>query len=178
VNSFLRHLSVEALFSFGDGFTCRGSNYYLYNNGTKESPFFVLVPHDFDDSMGTKAGLNTTEWASINLLDWGKKGICNDEPAYLTLRVLAFPSFKQAYISYLKLLLDQLFLSPLLERVKTFVWNVHPNFLNLDRWYQLDSGGLDSNFFPSFRRHFELYFTTRYKTAKKHLLEYEADEIV
>jgi hypothetical protein len=170
VDGFLRHLAVEALFAFGDGFTCRGSNYYLYNNGTVEEPFFVLIPHDFDDSMGTKAGLNVTQWASVNLKDWGKAGVCNDRDAYLTLRVLSFPKFHQLYVSYLQLLLDKLFVAPLLSRVETFFRNVHPSFLYQDRWYQLDSGGLDSNFFTSYRQHFEVYFKTRFETAQSQLL--------
>lgn len=171
VDGFVRHLAIEALFSFGDGFTCRGSNFYLYNNNTLSQPYFVLVPHDFDDSMGTKSGLNVTQWATVNLLQWGHKGICNDQDAYLTLRVLGFPRFQQLYVHYIRTLMKNLTVERLMTRVLDYFDGFHSKFLWQDAWYPLDSGGLDNNFFPSIKNHFELYFTTRYATALKQLLK-------
>jgi hypothetical protein len=158
IDAFVRHLAVESLFSFGDGFTCRGSNYYAVNVGTTTLPYFKFVPHDFDDSFGTKAGLSLSQWAQLSLSTWGQKGVCNDKESFLTLSVMQHPVLSASYWKYVNQLVS---LFPAINSKLDSLYTLYEPFVVLDPWFSLDfDGGLD-DWYASRPLHFDRYLKLR-----------------
>lgn len=182
MDSFVRHLAVEALFSFGDGFTCRGSNYYLYNAGNASWPYFRFVAHgkmliarfpppantgktDFDDSFGTKSTMNITQWAHVDLLKWGQAGLCNDKSSFLTL--LAIAKFQKPYLTYLDMLLRKTW--PEIEQRLDALYVLYAPYLTQDTFYKLDfSQNLDS-WYSTRSQRWDVYLSQRKASASKQL---------
>lgn len=185
VDLFLRMQAVEAIFSDGDGFTCSGKNYYLYNNNTHHDsatkPKFVFFRHDFDDAFGLKSSNTPCDtkasfWATLNLLEWGQAATCGKGKASpLTSKVLSFPEFRQRFVDYLHLILDKIITKhieegPMFRRVSEF-FRIYPQYLVDDRSYTLNSAGCGGfDFYPSLlKSQFIPYLTQRYVSAKKQL---------
>ena len=152
-------------FSLGDGFTCRGSNYYVYNKGSTLKPKFVLIPHDFDDSMGTKGTMNLTAWAHVDLLKWGEAGICNDKASFLNR--LAIFTFEKQYVAHIRLLLERVWL-PIDQRL-TALYELYAPSISLDLSYTLDwDQNLDA-WYATRAFHWDQYLRERKASALKQL---------
>jgi CotH protein len=117
--AFLRWAGVNLLAGSWDNYFATPANYYLYNAGRKgakdgfvDSPYFVLLPWDYDNSFGIDyygtqwQDTDVVDWASNTRAYWGGKRT-SDIP--LVQNVLRNHDFCQYYLDHLEHLLDTVF---------------------------------------------------------------------
>ncbi len=121
--AFLRWAGVNLLAGSWDNYFATPANYYLYNAGRKgaresfvESPYFVLLPWDYDNSFGID--YFATEWQDTDVVDWAAntRNYCKQTHAPgetsripLVQNVLRNHDFCQYYLDHLEHLLETVF---------------------------------------------------------------------
>jgi hypothetical protein len=101
VHAFLRWAAVNVLLGAWDNYWLNAQNYYLYDTGSKNKPYFHWVPWDYDNTFGIDF-TRVTSWENANLLNW-------EEFAHRSLplihNLLANPTFKKEYLSAVRSML-------------------------------------------------------------------------
>jgi CotH protein len=118
--AFLRWAGVNLLLGSWDNYFATPANYYLYNAGRKgakkefvESPYFVFIPWDYDNSLGIDyvgtqwQYTDIVNWPSNTKRYWGK----GDKTSHIPLvqNLLRNHDFCQYYLDHLEHLLDTAF---------------------------------------------------------------------
>ncbi|MGB0096401.1 MAG: CotH kinase family protein [Solirubrobacteraceae bacterium] len=123
VRALLRWAGVNLLVGSWDNYFATPANYYLYNAGHKgakgqfvESPYFVFLPWDYDNSFGID--YFGTRWQYTDIVDWpsntrsywAKQG-ARDKTSHIPLvkNLLRNHDFCQYYVDHLEHLLDTAF---------------------------------------------------------------------
>jgi hypothetical protein len=116
---FLRWAGVNLLAGSWDNYFATPANYYLYNAGRKgakdrfiESPYFVLLPWDYDNSFGID--YVGTQWQYTDIVDWPSNtraywGGKHTSDIPLVQNVLRNHDFCQYYLDHLEHLLETVF---------------------------------------------------------------------
>ncbi len=118
--AFLRWAGVNLLIGSWDNYFATPANYYLYNAGHRgakkefmDSPYFVFVPWDYDNSFGVD--YVGTQWQYTDIVDWpsntkkywGKSDKTSHIP--LVQNLLRNHDLCQYYLDHLEYLLDTAF---------------------------------------------------------------------
>ena len=118
--AFLRWAGVNLLLGSWDNYFGTPANYYLYNAGPKgaekkfmESPYFIFIPWDYDNSFGID--YVGTQWQYADIVDWpsntkrywGKGDKTSHNP--LVQNLLRNHDSCQYYLDHLEHLLDTAF---------------------------------------------------------------------
>ena len=118
--AFLRWAGVNLLMGSWDNYFATPANYYLYNaghkgatNGFMDSPYFVFIPWDYDNSFGID--YFGTQWQYTDIVDWpsntkdywGKGDKTSNIP--LVQNLLRNHDLCQYYLDHLEHLLDTAF---------------------------------------------------------------------
>ena len=123
VRAFLRWAGVNLLLGSWDNYFATPANYYLYNAGHKgaknefmDSPYFVFIPWDYDNSFGID--YFGTQWQYTDIVDWpsntrnywAKQG-AHDKTSHIPLvqNLLRNHDLCQYYLDHLEHLLDTAF---------------------------------------------------------------------
>ena len=120
VQAFLRWAGVNLLVGSWDNYFATPANYYLYNAGHKgakdgfmDSPYFVFIPWDYDNSFGID--YFGTQWQYTDIVDWpsntrkywAKQGARDKiSPIPLVTHLLRNHDLCQYYLDHLEHLLD------------------------------------------------------------------------
>ncbi|WP_433362116.1 CotH kinase family protein [Actinoplanes sp. CA-142083] len=125
VKAFLRWASLNLLLGSWDNYFATPANYYLYNSGDYDRPFFTFIPWDYDNCLGID--YFGTAWQYTDLLDWAAntkayhqgKGLSRIP---LVQNLLANHDFAQYYLDHLDFLLETDFTPQALSDRMVALW--------------------------------------------------------
>jgi len=114
VDTFLRWLAVAVVISDYDSYLGSADNFFLYRRPDTER--FVFIPWDLDRSYGVPYGVESSpcyDNPAHGAFDppWCSFECCGLIDRPLAERILAAPSFKAAYVGYVRQVVDQ-YLTP------------------------------------------------------------------